>query len=214
MKNYTGQDARSCSEKYDGLQGQWDGETLTTRTGNVINAPEWWLESLPNEPLTGELWTARNDFSGVQSIVSRKVPGPEWNRITFLTFDGETSGRFHRPVERHPVKNAEKFYRQVLRKGGEGIVYHGAMDYKRKPTEDDDGVLTGFKPGKNGPVGSYLLRLRDGRTLAVGGLTEDLKAFPPTIGCVIKFQFQGRTSKGLPRFAKYDGIRAEKTLNF
>lgn len=105
------------SEKLDGQRCLWDGgvargvrkedvpwantakdaryieETIATglwsRYGNVIHAPDWFLDKLPkNVMLDGELWV---DYSGLQSvrrIISHRVPiDSEWAKVTFRVFD-------------------------------------------------------------------------------------------------------------------------------
>ena len=50
------------SEKFDGVRAVWDGKVLRFRSGNVVNAPQWFIEKLPKTPLDGELWLARGKF--------------------------------------------------------------------------------------------------------------------------------------------------------
>lgn len=84
------------SEKLDGVRGCWDGRELLSKNGNVINAPEWFIRSLPPFPLDGELWTGRGKFSEVSGIVRRKKPDEEWQKVTFCIFDVPD---FHLPFE-------------------------------------------------------------------------------------------------------------------
>jgi ATP-dependent DNA ligase len=57
------------SEKYDGARAIWDGSTLRFRSGNVINAPTWFVARLPALPLDGELWLDRGQFETLSGIV-------------------------------------------------------------------------------------------------------------------------------------------------
>ncbi len=66
------------SEKLDGMRAIWDGHTLQSRQGNQIFAPEWFLEALPPFAIDGELWTQRNDFENIMSIVRQHTPDNRW----------------------------------------------------------------------------------------------------------------------------------------
>jgi len=216
-----------CAEKYDGIQGRWDGRALTTRTGNTINAPAWWTDKLPARPLTGELWLGRGSFDALRSIVCRERPDDRWHAVRLMVFDGAAQsgdlGPYAEAVRQVAVESAEQMeavYKAVTDRGGEGIVVTDRWgdQFKKKPSQDDDGVLLGFTPGAGkhaGMVGGFILEDRAGRIVKVGaGLTMALRKNPPPTGTVIRFRYNGRTSGGLPRFARFDGIRAEASLNF
>ena len=57
------------SEKFDGMRGYWDGEKLSTRSGEHIEAPVWFTAGWPKIPLDGELWVGRGQFSRAVSTV-------------------------------------------------------------------------------------------------------------------------------------------------
>ena len=117
-KPYTNQDVSEwfVSEKFDGQRCIWDGgwsrgkskkvvpyanvakderyvneqvcTGLWSRYGNVIHAPDYFLDSLPvGVWLDGELWLDRGRFQSLRSIVSRLEPGPEWKDIRYLLID-------------------------------------------------------------------------------------------------------------------------------
>ena len=76
------------SEKMDGVRCYWNGSCLYTRTGGIINAPKEWKAQLPKMALDGELWTGRDDFQNIVSIVRHKTPDPDdWKSIKFMIFD-------------------------------------------------------------------------------------------------------------------------------
>ena len=76
------------SEKLDGIRAVWTGESLVTRNGNTIHAPDWFIDPLPNYPLEGELWAGRGNFHLVQQTVLDKLPINEaWRKIDFMLFD-------------------------------------------------------------------------------------------------------------------------------
>jgi DNA ligase-1 len=104
------------SEKLDGTRAFWDGGIsrgklarevpyantakdgrylhepratgLWSRYGNVIHAPDWFLDNLPTGVcLDGELWMGRGSFQEGRSTVSTLVPGPGWQDVRYMVFD-------------------------------------------------------------------------------------------------------------------------------
>jgi DNA ligase-1 len=75
------------SEKLDGIRGRWNGSALITRSGNIINAPTWFIKNFPQQTMEGELWLARNSFAKTASIILRKTPNEDWRNIKFMLFD-------------------------------------------------------------------------------------------------------------------------------
>jgi DNA ligase-1 len=76
------------SEKMDGIRCYWSGQTLYTRTGKLIHAPKEWKAKLPKIALDGELWSGRDDFQNIVSIVRKVTPvDSEWDQIKFMIFD-------------------------------------------------------------------------------------------------------------------------------
>lgn len=81
------------SEKYDGIRAIWTGEQLLTRNGHVIHAPDWFTRSLPKVWLDGELWTKRQDFAGVSSIVRTQIADDvAWRKVRYMVFDMPAKG--------------------------------------------------------------------------------------------------------------------------
>ena len=67
------------SEKLDGVRCYWNGSTMYTRNGNPFFAPKWWKDKLPKIALDGELWTNRDDFQKIVSIVRKQdTKNEEW----------------------------------------------------------------------------------------------------------------------------------------
>ncbi|HUE72510.1 MAG TPA: DNA ligase [Pirellulaceae bacterium] len=88
------------SEKLDGVRAYWDGKQLLSRQGNLLHAPDWFLESLPEVPLDGELWLGRKSFQKTVSIVRRQDKSDHWKQISFLVFDAPAMAEpFERRVE-------------------------------------------------------------------------------------------------------------------
>ncbi|WP_322406218.1 DNA ligase [Idiomarina sp. PL1-037] len=76
------------SEKYDGIRAIWTGSQLLTRQGNLISAPEWFTAPLPAVWLDGELWTKRQNFEVLSSIVRTQKPKhSRWRQVKYMVFD-------------------------------------------------------------------------------------------------------------------------------
>lgn len=76
------------SEKYDGIRAIWTGSQLLTRQGNLISAPDWFTAPLPAVWLDGELWTKRQNFEALSSIVRTQTPKDNrWQQVKYMVFD-------------------------------------------------------------------------------------------------------------------------------
>ncbi len=137
------------SEKYDGVRGLWDGQTLRTRAGNVIAAPAWFIAKLPKQALDGELWIARGQFEKLSGVVRKTTPqDDEWRQIKYLVFElpnapGSFAERYEQikrtvaeanfaqlaAVEQFRLKDNAALKRkltEIVRAGGEGLMLHRA----------------------------------------------------------------------------------------
>lgn len=59
---------------------------LWSRYGNVIHAPDWWLDKLPNCPLDGELYIP-GFRQELMKTVKKLKPGSGWKDVKFYVFD-------------------------------------------------------------------------------------------------------------------------------
>ena len=75
------------SEKLDGIRARWTGTQLYTRKGNEIHAPPWFTKYWPVTPMDGELWTKRDDFAEIASIVLSHTPDERWHGVKMMLFD-------------------------------------------------------------------------------------------------------------------------------
>lgn len=137
------------SEKLDGVRAWWDGRVLRFRSGIVIQAPAWFIASLPRLPLDGELWLGRGRFEEVVSTVRRKEPvDAAWRSVRYEVFDlpgaegsfAQRSQHLSRVVEHagSPVLRAVEQFElpnraalfsvldDVVGGGGEGLMLHRA----------------------------------------------------------------------------------------
>ena len=134
------------SEKLDGIRARWTGSTLLSRSGNPIHAPAWFTENWPNVPLDGELWTKRQDFQRIASIVLRDKPDERWRQVKFMLFDlpdhggpfivrvnkmkdlvADTSNKHLVAIKQITMANhqaLEKELRVITDAGGEGLMLH------------------------------------------------------------------------------------------
>lgn len=76
------------SEKLDGVRCYWNGKNMYSRAGNPFYAPPEFKAKLPKMAIDGELWTSRDDFQKIVSIVRKHEPEKEeWAKIKFMIFD-------------------------------------------------------------------------------------------------------------------------------
>ena len=218
------------SEKLDGVRAYWNGNELISRSGKVLPAPDFFLKDFPTSELDGELWSKRDDFSNISSIVNKKGPHNGWTALTFNVFevphaDGNLTQRLSRVKESQyihllkqiKIKNRDalyKFLKDVETQGGEGVVIrNGSSSYyygrtndalKLKNYIDEECEVSGFTAGKGkneGKIGALLCLMNNGKMIKIGsGLSNAERTDPPKIGSIITFKYYGLTSKGNPRF--------------
>ena len=154
------------SEKYDGVRGHWDGNTLRYRSGRVVPAPAWFTARLPRAPLDGELWLGRGRFDELSGIVRKSVPvDAEWRQLRYMVFElpdaaGPFAARAQRlqelvtrtawpplvAIEQAPIADRAALQRRLadtVAQGGEGLVLHLASAAYRPGRSD---ALMKLKP--------------------------------------------------------------------
>lgn len=149
------------SEKLDGVRAYWDGSRLLFRSGQVIQAPDWFTRELPRTALDGELWMGRGQFEKLSATVRRQQPmDAEWREVRYLLFElPQAKGTFTQRLEKlqQIVKSTPRAPRlglieqililspEALRQklnivvsaGGEGLMLHRAdAPYRSGRTED------------------------------------------------------------------------------
>ena len=226
------------SEKLDGVRAYWDGSKLISRSGKVFSAPKFFTEYFPKHELDGELWTSRDDFSNIVSIVNRKKADQRWNQITYNIFEvpnakGDLLQRLENVKESKYIKiiqqiqvkdkeHLEKFSKAVVHKGGEGtVVRDGSLEYyagrdnnalKVKRYSDEECEVVGYNKGNGkyeGILGSLSCRLKNMKVIKIGsGFSDEQRKNPPEIGTIITFKYYGLTSKGNPRFPIFLRVRS------
>lgn len=137
------------SEKLDGVRGYWDGKTLRFRSGNVVNAPVWFIAKLPAQALDGELWLGRGCFEELSGMVRTEQPDDDaWRQIKYMIFElpgapGTFAERYQtirdiirrtnwpqlQAVEHFTIADRAALQhklKQIVRDGGEGLMLHRA----------------------------------------------------------------------------------------
>jgi DNA ligase-1 len=118
-------------------------------------------------------------------------------------------------------KALRELLQTTAKEGGEGLVLHrsdalwrpGRVDALRKLKlqPDEEARVVGHVPGKGryaGNMGALLLETSKGQRFALGtGFTDAQRAVPPAVGTTVSYQYRGRTSSGLPRFASFLRVR-------
>jgi len=132
------------SEKLDGIRAYWNTKELLTKNGNKIFAPKWFTKNFPPFELDGELFTKRNDFENIQSIVLSQEEAKEWENITYNTFEvpnqkgdfkarlnflqkwlDKNPNKFIKIIPQQKINNKDElnsFLDEVLAKNGEGVI--------------------------------------------------------------------------------------------
>ncbi|MCE3039972.1 DNA ligase [Helicobacter anatolicus] len=89
LEDLTEIDARQylVSEKLDGMRAYWNGKQLISKSGRVIEAPEWFIQNLPPFCLDGELYTKRKDFEHIISIIKSRKNQDSWKELKYYIFE-------------------------------------------------------------------------------------------------------------------------------
>lgn len=148
------------SEKYDGVRGYWDGQTLRTRGGETVAAPAWFTAGWPATPMDGELWAGRGRFAHAQSTTRQQQPDDAaWRQMRFMVFDLPAHGGVfderlialkalvasieHDWVQAVPQQRVatdaalQSLLQRTVRAGGEGLMLHKGSSLYRSGRSDD-----------------------------------------------------------------------------
>ncbi|EGQ8410630.1 DNA ligase [Vibrio cholerae] len=129
-----------------------------------------------------------------------------------------------RYVEHTPIKSEAEllsYLDNISEKSGEGVMlrkisarYQAGRSndlLKLKRHQDAEATVIGYRLGMGkykGKMGSMLVRTEDGLEFYIGSGFSDLeRAEPPKIGSVITYRYNGLTTEGKPRFARFVRIR-------
>jgi DNA ligase-1 len=132
------------AEKLHGCRTYWDGRTVWTRGGCVVDVPRHWRSALPKMALDGEIWAGYGNFKDA-------LRATNYGRFSadtrFMVFDADIPGAFgqrYAEVQRavsglgfaaavpHNVcgstQDAFTAMQCFQRAGGEGVVARAAMN--------------------------------------------------------------------------------------
>lgn len=120
---------------------------------------------------------------------------------------------------------------QTVQAGGEGLMlHHGDAHYvaqrserlrKLKPFEDAEAQIVGHVMGQGrhqGRLGALWVEIpalegQSTRRFKLGtGLSDALRDSPPPVGTWVTYRYQGLTGAGVPRFASFLRVAADKSL--
>ena len=110
---------------------------------------------------------------------------------------------------------------KTVRMGGEGLMLHrGASPYrpersndllKVKPYDDAEAKVIGYVAGTGkhaGRMGALRVETKQGQRFKIGtGFSDAERTQPPAIGSWVTYRYNGTTSSGLPRFARFVRVR-------
>jgi DNA ligase 1 len=105
----------------------------------------------------------------------------------------------------------------MLRKSGSKYFPHRSFSLlKVKSFHDADAVVVGYRAGDgqhSGATGALVVKTEGGVEFALGsGLSLEQRLNPPALGALVAFRYQGVTASGIPRFAVFLGVRAERNF--
>ncbi|MBY7955748.1 DNA ligase [Vibrio fluvialis] len=127
-------------------------------------------------------------------------------------------------IEHTPVLSEQELLRYLdtlVNENGEGIMlrkvtarYQAGRSndlLKLKKHQDAEARVVGYKIGNGkykGLMGSVLVRTDEGTEFYVGtGFSDEQRLNPPEIGSLITYRYNGLTTEGKPRFARFVRVR-------
>lgn len=154
-------------------------------------------------------------------------PGPFEARVMRMrSLLDETGIPWLRPVTQFRLDDAGELDARldaIVDAGGEGLMLHhrdarhriGRSDdlLKYKRHDDAEARVVGHTPGQGkyeGMLGALIVERPDGLRFRLGtGFTDAQRAAPPPIGSWVTYRYNGLTTNGVPRFARFLRIRHE-----
>ncbi|PKI13026.1 DNA ligase [Colwellia sp. 12G3] len=124
-------------------------------------------------------------------------------------------------VKLKDISVLENKLNEVIANQGEGLMLHLASAHyktgrntalmKLKKHQDAEATIIGHTEGKGKYkelLGAIIVKTSDGIVFKIGsGFNDFQRAHPPKIGTIITFKYNGLTSAGVPRFARFWRIK-------
>jgi DNA ligase-1 len=121
----------------------------------------------------------------------------------------------------HDRRELDAHLKAVVAAGGEGLVLQhrdalyvpgrSATLLKYRPYDDTEARVVAYTAGQGkyaGQLGALVVRRPDGLQFRIGsGFSDAQRRHPPAIGSNVTYRYNGLTSKGTPRFARFMRVR-------
>lgn len=236
------------SEKFDGVRGIWNGAEMFSKNGKQIAIPQCFRDKLAKiqlkkgEFIEGEFWGGYESFEETSGIIRLKSPKCEdYENIKYLIFnanlaegdfitnlakisqlslDSQISVIEQRKVD--STKDLQDFLRQVIKKGGEGLIVRDAtIAFKLKAQNDAECEIIDYTQGRgrlSGKIGAIVCKARADKNYGIengvifrigSGLSDEMRGNPPKIGTIITYQFSGLSKNGVPKHTRFKRIYEE-----
>ena len=192
---------------------------------------ELWLAREQFDRLSGIVRSANAPDSDWRKVSFRvfDLPdhgGPFSERVEVMQSLSDMGVAWLQPVEQFRVADVaelDEHLHQLVAAGAEGLMLHHESALYRtgrtqdllkyKLHDDDEARVVGYTDGKGkyaGLVGALIVEHENGRRFRLGsGLSDADRANPPPMGSWVTYRYNGLTSTGLPRFARFMRIRAD-----
>lgn len=119
------------------------------------------------------------------------------------------------------ARELDERFNAVVAAAGEGLMLHHRLAkyelgrsedlLKYKPYQDAEAQVIGHTGGQGkytGMLGALIVERPDGLQFRIGsGFSDEERVKPPPLGSHVTYRYNGLTSKGVPRFARFLHIR-------
>ncbi|MBK1721470.1 DNA ligase [Thiocystis violacea] len=193
---------------------------------------ELWIERGAFERVSGAVRRREPDLRDWRAIRYRVFDLPSVDatfgeRLPILAdLVATASNPYLSAVEQVRIRDAwdlRRMLREVEAAGGEGLMLHrddaryrggrSSALLKVKSHQDADARVIARIPGRGrlaGMLGSLLVEDEDGRRFRIGtGFSDAERRNAPPVGSIVTFTYQGRTERGIPRFASFLRVRED-----
>ena len=179
----------------------------------------------PNETPTSSCWS-KVKFMIFDLPKSRKTFAQRYKQMQAIT--QEVNSPYLHLVEQYrltTINELEAHLNHIMSKQGEGLMLHLAnAKYKSgrssalikvKKHQDAEATVLAHIQGKGKyqeVMGALLVQTSDGIRFKIGtGFSDIERKYPPEIGSIITFKYNGKTKNGIPRFARFWRVREMNT---